>query len=346
MLKVYMTLFSCFRSILRSVRGLNKVLRTQKTVLIDAYNFCKEYISAYDFKLLTGISSKKINRWKNEILCNESFLSCPKQNPHQLSFEEQNTIVRALQNPENNHLFICDIWAKLLRSGQLSCKLSTFYKFSRTVTEKLGLRRSRIKKTVHRIVAGAPLTVLHVDCTVLRTDGGGRWYINIIYDNYSKAILGIKAMLTPNSFEVMQNLKEVVDEYHLYDKPFSLYCDGGPENKGYVDAFLSCFPLVKKFVNSISNGIHNNMIESFNSKFKRKLILALDLSRHENVPSQLPMLKEHYNHQFLALNKTLSPNEVLSGLVPGKDIFPELQNRISEAKNLRLMTNLMICCKD
>lgn len=73
MLKVYKSLFACFKNILFSVRSLDKIMRKQKTVLIDAYSFCKEYISSQEFKLLTGISPKKILRWQNEILCQNSF---------------------------------------------------------------------------------------------------------------------------------------------------------------------------------------------------------------------------------------------------------------------------------
>ncbi|HYG49422.1 MAG TPA: hypothetical protein VD905_00900, partial [Flavobacteriales bacterium] len=236
LLKLYMSLFTCFRTLAQSVPNLNAKLRKQKTVFIDAYNYCKKYISAEKFKRLTGVSPQKINRWQNEIYCGNSVLEkCVLENPHQLTFEEQNIIARELQNPVNDHLFKCDLWAKLLRNGILKCKLTTFYKYSRFISQKPGLIKEKIKLPVSHIIAKAPLTVLHMDCTIVRTLDGGKWYINVIFDNFSKAILGICAMETPNSYDVMINLKNVVHEYGLQDKKFSLYCDGGPENRGFMD---------------------------------------------------------------------------------------------------------------
>jgi hypothetical protein len=55
--------------------------------------------------------------------------------------------------------------------------------------------------------------------------------------------------------------------------------------------------------------------------------------------------KRKYNNIPQALLKTLSPNEVLKGLIPGQDFWPELENTIDEAKQTRLLTNMIACCK-
>jgi hypothetical protein len=61
-------------------------------------------------------------------------------------------------------------------------------------------------------------------------------------------------MKTPNSFEVMRNLKEVIREYGLYDKKFSLYCDVGPENRGFTDVLIGNHKKIKKIVTSFAMG--------------------------------------------------------------------------------------------
>ena len=246
-------------------------------------------------------------------------------------------------NDENKYLHRCDIWAKLLRAGILSCKLETFYKYARIAANKLGIVKKKTNCTV-RVIAKSSLTILHTDCTQIRTDDGGRWYLNIIYDNFSKAILGIKAMLNPNSLDVAENLRVVIRKYKLHEKRFLLYCDGGPENRKHVDELLADFPQIVKCVTSFSKGIYNNVIESYNNKFKRKHIHFLDLSCHEKVPDQLPDFRKTLNDVPMALIGALSPNEVLKGLKPWEDIWPQLKNNMDEAKIQRIFVNQLSCC--
>lgn len=346
-LNAYMILFSCFKSVVHSAKQTNSLFRKNKTKIIKAFNESKNLIKISEFESLTGISSKKIYRWQNEIKCENSiFKHCKKQNPQQLTFAEQNFIFNEIKDENNFHLHLCDIWAKLVRFGKVKCKLETFYRYSRIIIQKFEIKRKLFKRKTVVISAKKPLTVLHVDSTMVGTDDGNKWYLNIIYDNYSKAILGIKAMLNPNSLEVAKNLKEVIINYQLQDKSFLLYCDGGPENKGDLDDLLKKFPLIKKMTTCRENGIHNNMIESFNAKFKRKLIHLLNLSVHKKVPEQLLNLKISYNNTPMALIGTLTPNEVLTGKIPFKDLWPEIENEIKNAKAERIFINQLTCCME
>lgn len=339
-LHAYMILFSCFKSVVYSTKNTNALFRKKKNMIIQTFNDCKKFIKNSEFECLSGISAKKISRWKNEIECENSiFNHCKKQNPTQLTFAEQNFIFDEITNENNFHLHLCDIWAKLVRLKKVKCKLETFYRYSRLIINKFEIKRKFFKRKICVISALKPLTVLHVDSTIVRTNDGNKWYLNIIYDNYSKAILGIKAMLNPNSFDVTQNLKDVINNYQLHDKRFLLYCDGGPENKGDIDEFLIAFPKIKKMTTCWENGIHNNMIESFNAKFKRKLIHLIDLSIHQKVPEQLLRLKISYNNSPMALIGTLTPNEVLAGKIPFKDLWPEIEHEIKNAREERIFIN-------
>ncbi len=183
-----------------------------------------------------------------------------------------------------------------------------------------------------------------MDCTQVYTADGGKWHLHIIYDNFSKAILAIKALLNPNSLDVAANLRAVISKYRLSNKRILLYCDGGPENRKHVDQLLTKFPKIKKLTTSFSNGIHNNMIESYDSKFKRRHIRLLDLSVHSKVPEQLERFMEVFNNTPQALTGTLTPNEVLAGLKPWKDAWPSIARFIQLAKLQRVETNKLSCC--
>jgi len=86
------------------------------------------------------------------------------------------------------------------------------------------------------------------------------------------------------------------------------------------------------------------MIESYNSKFKQKHIHLLDLSCCEKIPDQLPGFKLAVNNIPHALLGTLTPNEVLSGLRPWKDIWPQMKSNIEDAKAERIFINQLSCC--
>jgi len=344
-LNAYMILFSCFKSVLSSAQKTNSLFRKNKSRIIQSFHQCKDFIKISEFESLTGISAKKIYRWENEIECENSiFNHCKKQNPSQLTFSEQNFIFEEVKDENNFHLHLCDIWTKLVRFEKVKCKLETFYRYSRIIIHKFDIKRKKLNRKIQSVSSSKPLTVLHVDSTIVRTDDGGKWYLNIIYDNYSKAILGIKAMLSPDSKGVAENVKEVIQNYNLHDKPFLLYCDGGPENKGDLDKLLKNYPKIKKMPTCWENGIHNNMIEAFNAKFKRKLIHLLNLSVHTKVPEQLSKLKLSYNNSPMALIGTLTPNEVLAGKIPWKDLWPKIENNIKNAKEERIFINQLTCC--
>ncbi|MGZ3902354.1 MAG: hypothetical protein ACXVC6_01575 [Bacteroidia bacterium] len=346
LLKVYMALYNCFQEIVHTTKDIVRNIKKHKNILVKTYEQCRTLLNAAEFENLTGISTKTILRWRNEVHCQKSFLElCRSKHAAQLTFEEQKTVFEELRSPANETVFICDIWSRLARTGQLRCKLGTFYKYARIAVQKFNLRKKKSKKHINPVRAKSPLSILHMDCTVVRTGDGGKWSLHIIYDNFSKAILGIKALHNPNSAETAQNLEEVINRYSLHSKKILLYCDGGPENKGMVDALLTNYPNIKKMVNSFSNGIHNNMIESFNSRFKRKLGQRLDLSVHEKVPAQLEEFKQAYNNMSQALIGTLTPNEVLDGKRPWKDLWPGIENNIRKAKRERVIINRSLCCK-
>ncbi|HYG53566.1 MAG TPA: hypothetical protein VD905_21910 [Flavobacteriales bacterium] len=344
-IKVYGLLLNCFQSIFNKLKDVKAVLRENKNNFIDVFNACKNSITTKQFELLSGISYKTLNRWINDKICENSIFGlCTKHHPCQLSLEEQNVIAKALQCGSNTHLFLCDIWATLLRNGELNIKLKTFYKYASLISQKIGLQKRKVKRIVKKVTAGASLQILHMDSTVIHTQDGKRFYINIIYDNYSKAILGIKAMVNPTSAAVAHNLKEVMKKYKLFGKQFQLYCDGGPENKGMVDVFLKDQSHIKKFITSFSNGIFNNVIEAFNNKFKRKWINLLDLTNHQKIYTECERFREIYNNTPQGIIGTLTPNEVLQGLNPWIDIWPALKNNITQAKNERLLVNQLSCC--
>jgi hypothetical protein len=76
------------------------------------------------------------------------------------------------------------------------------------------------------------------------------------------------------------------------------------------------------------------------------LIHLLNLSIHAKVPDQLSKLKLSYNNSPMALIGTLTPNEVLAGKIPWKDLWPEIENEIKNAKEERIFINQLTCCME
>ncbi|EMK09755.1 integrase core domain protein [Leptospira sp. serovar Kenya str. Sh9] len=149
----------------------------------------------------------------------------------------------------------------MLNDSQAFMNLSTFYKYARAL--RPDFKRFRKPKQRIGIRASSPLTLLHMDTTILRVQDGSKAYIHFIMDNFSRTILGWKASLEWNAKNTVSNLKEVCEKFNLFHKPIRLLCDDGSENQGAVNGFLDQPNLfIKKLIAQVDISYSNSMIEA------------------------------------------------------------------------------------
>ena len=91
------------------------------------------------------------------------------------------------------------------------------------------------------IRASKPLEILHADATMLSLKDNTRAFINLVRDNFSRAILSFRRSLEHRAQLTFQNLQYVFEHYLGPSKieHCNLITDDGTENYGEVSKFLT-----------------------------------------------------------------------------------------------------------
>ena len=325
-----------------STGGRANLTENNKDAFIKAYSRATEFLPAKTINKRLKISSQRMTRWTKEKKCKISiikhcFLSCPAQ----LTLSEQLLLKNYLLDPNNNNLPRNHIWA-LARRKDLYVSLPTFYKYCRDLQGKPKPFVLEKRETI-KIRAQKPYQILHMDSTRITCKNGERIYVHFIMDNFSRKILGAVPTYSSKSEIVALNLKKVLARYRLYNYMFELYCDDGPENKGYIYELLENDKRIRitKIVANYKERTDNNMIEYWNRKFKYVILKKFGPKNFQNLEELLPEMIKYSNNLHLPVLRTLTPNEAIRGL-RYEDL--DFKFKVQKAKHLRIFQNQTIDC--
>lgn len=332
----------CLHEII-DVSGIReKLTKGAKEKIVELYPEAVKLLPREVINEQLHVSNQRMLRWTKEKKCKHSvtkhcFNSCPTQ----LSLTEQNLIKTYLLAPENRDLPRNHIWAKMKRNS-IPVSQETFYRYSNMFFGKPKKPEYETLPSVH-LFATEAFKILHMDSTIIRCRDGHRAYIHFIMDNYSRKILGAVVDESSKSIRVAENLKQVIQDYNLYDKEIELYCDDGPENQKSVNELIESNSRIKivKVIANYKNQKSNNMIESWNKKFKYHILKKYTITDYEHLERILPKLIDYANNLYLPTLKTLSPNEAISGLTYEDLNFNKL---IEKAREIRLQENRNADC--
>jgi len=337
-----LVLINCLNEIIDASGERKSMIDDAKSSVLKAYQNAERFLPTKTINKRLKISGQKISRWKKENRCSISVTKrCLVSCPMQLSLAEQMRLRNYLFDPQYQTLPRNHIWAEA-RRNDLHISAPTFYKYSRAMDEKQILYEIAKNETIS-IRAEKVFQILHMDSTILRCENGERVYVHFIMDNYSRTILGAVASHSSKSIVVAENLKNVLDKYKLYNHPFELYCDDGPENHGFVKELLKDNRIrITKIVANYKEKTSNNMIEAWNKKFKYVVLRKFKIKSFEHLNELLPETITYANNLKLPSLKTLSPHEVLDGMKL-EDLGMKI--KVQEAKQLRLKQNRATDCK-
>lgn len=342
-LKSLFAVYSFYDSLSENIRGKRRIWNDRKKEIISIIQRISPNIGLKRSCRFMKISLQRYYKWKNEILCNSSIFGlCRKLHPKQITIQEQKTIAKYLKKPEFFHWPLRSIFYKILKDGVAFLSLATFYKYARVLAPKREIIRKARKKIGIR--STAPLLLLHMDTTILKTVDDSKIYIHFIMDNFSRTILGWKASLEWNSENTMLNLSEVCEGYDLFHKPIQLLCDDGSENAGEVDVFLRRPGLlIQKLIAQIDIIFSNSMIEAVNKKMKYEFLFPKKLFSFQDVIKTLELAVPEYNARPSGVLFGYSPKEVLNGAIPDPLRFAE---PIKQAASKRPKINKQYLCRD
>ncbi|EMK26112.1 DDE-type integrase/transposase/recombinase [Leptospira kirschneri] len=334
--------YSFYDSLSEHIRGKRKIWNDRRKEIVS---LVEKIVPSFGLKRschFLKISIQRFHRWKKELHCNSSaFNLCRKIHPKQLTISEQKVISKYLKLPEFFHWPLRSIFYKILNDGSAFFSLATFYKYARI----LGSAREIIRKARKRIGirASAPLTLLHMDTTILQVQDGSKVYIHFIMDNFSRTILGWKASLEWNSKLTLSNLCEVCERFNLFHEPFTLLCDDGSENAGEVDVFLNGpGRLINKLIAQVDIHFSNSMVEAVNKIMKYQFLFPKNLVSFQDVIRTLKSAVSEYNSRPSGVLFGYSPNEVLNGAIPDKHLFAD---QIKRAASKRSELNRTEACE-
>ncbi len=337
-------LLNCLDDVLDSTGERDRLLLKNKEKVVEAYFQAKNYIPKERLTKRLRMTEKKVLIWAAHKKCEVSMLKqCFNRYTKQLTILEQDLLKQYLFAAENSHLPRRYIWAKARREGLLVSD-RTFWKY---ILSFAGYKENAVKKKVslsEQIVSKKPFEILHMDSTMVKCVNGERFYIHFIMDNYSRKILGAVPSYSSKSETVAMNLKQVISKHRLYYRDIKLYSDDGPENHGSIKEFLqSDKRILIDHIRGTFTKRTNNMIETFNYKFKYIILRKYRPYSFKQVERKLPEMIEYYNNLYLPVLDTLSPNEAIKGR---KKKSVEIPYNVKLVTQRRMLENRQINCHE
>jgi putative transposase len=112
-----------------------------------------------------------------------------------------------------------------------------------------------------------------------------------------------------------------------------------------VDVFILTKSNMKRIIAQCDIIFSNSMIESVNKRMKYDFLFRTKLLDYQQVVKYIPTAVEEYNNKPLSALYGLTPNEVLRGMMPDKNMFKE--NIQQAARNRPAINSAMNClnCK-
>lgn len=343
-IRALLRIIDFYTRICRQIRGKKGIWRLNKDRIVQLVQQVSAGLSVRHACTYLQITVQRYYHWKNFVVCKTSPLGlCTKQYPNQISNKEQAAIRTALFDTHTSHWSKRSIYFKLLRGGRVACELSTFYKYARIFGA--GIERMKKRKYGQGIRATAPLKLIHIDVTILRLQNGLRVLIQLVMDNYSRMIMGCRSSLAYNSSMTKDLLEEILEKYPELRKRSVILCDGGSENAGNVDDFLSRPENnnIRKQIALVDVRFSNSMIEAVNKRMKYEFLLP-NLQKMQSLEDVHACLKagiKDFNNRPHAVHHGLTPVEVMGGEIPNRSRF---RNHTKALKSLRGAANQSQMC--
>lgn len=234
------------------------------------------------------------------------------------------------------------IYFKAVRDKNISCSLSTWYKYCKLFG--YGNRHLRSKKNYSSLVSKKPNQIWCADVTIFKTNDGMKHHIHFLMDHYSKKILGYKIqpcssgitikMLLQTAYSRLENSANVV-----------FLTDGGSENVNNQVMDLVSEPQINitHLIAQKDIQCSNSSIEVFNKIIKHQFLLPLKISNGKILGKELDNAVIIYNNirpQYGLKGNT--PEEVYQGSALN---FEQFKSHFAEHKKLRVLHNKKNKCK-
>lgn len=348
MFKAYQKVTLVLTTILTSLKGFRKELKTNKEQVLNCIEDVKSQIGLSETLELFHLSKTTYHNWLVEIKskCLDSpFQLCQKRFPHQLTIGEIDKMKELLINKEFFHWPISSLCFYALKKNILNISLASWYKYSRA----LGIRRpkpiSRKKKRKLGIRATNPNEIWHTDITRVELSNGLKYQVYLLVDNYSRKILNWRIGEKVSGLTSTTMIKETFDKvFDQLKTSVMVLADGGPENKPNLLSESMREQHVKLLRKTALKDIDfsNSIVEAINKILKNSFLHHFEIKTFEELKRLIEQFVKDYNE--------IRPHCSLNGLTPdeaytNQPIPTELYAKQKEVSRLaRLAANRAKTC--
>lgn len=243
-----------------------------KRKVVEIVESLNGFISKKEFFTNLGLSSTTYFRWRSEILgCEVLKKKCSSGRPYQLTREEQKTLVSLAKDSSLRHLSTKSLMYYAQRNKILSCGLDTWYKYMKIYkVTRITNKGDKKKKYLRGLRAEKVNQIWHIDVTEFRTIRGQKLYLQLIVDNYSRAIVSWKVSDSRGLELTLNSLKAVKENHGV---PIYLLSDAGKENANKVVRQILIGKGITQLIAKSEVVFSNSMVEAVFRQLKQKFIL-------------------------------------------------------------------------
>ncbi len=332
-----------FQKIGNDIKNKKQLIKKYQLEIVDSLERIKDFMSFEKTLKIVGISASQYRYLKKKVNCTASPIKiCRKIVSNQLTEKEVKTIRNYLSNYMEEQFTMVSVYYKMIYDKLAFMHLSTFYKYASLLgfsQAYKNYRSSKHKKTGIR--ANGIYEIIHIDLTEYFLSTNQKVYICSIVDNFSRAVLALKASYTKTSDFTFNNLKEVAEKHifpNVKEKTLVMV-DDGSENKGCVAEYVKTNDSwLKRLVARIDISFSNSMIEAYFHKLKNIYLKNKSFNTIEGLNNYLVELKTLSNKIHLNALDGLTPDMVLDGkesdpLIYQKEIIDAMKSRLVENAN-------------
>lgn len=286
---------------LQSLLGMEK-----KEYIVKLIDDMRGIVPVIDALKLIKISSDKYYRWRAEVYgCEKSITPCNSNRPNQLTRQEQRTLVEMARDKKFAHMSIKSLMYYCQRHGILYCGYDSWLKYIK-INEVKRFRIKRQKRKTFRvgIRARKPNEIWHIDITEIQIRGEQRFYLQMIVDNFSRAIISWNLSERKDLQRSLKTIKRSLRDGSL---PEFLMSDGGRENVNQEVGKLLLGRGISQMIAKADVQFSNSMIEAVFKRMKG----VIDFSRTRTLLG----LKRRIG-QFVSQYNFIVPHSKLEGALP------------------------------
>lgn len=307
-----------------SVKGKERRQR-----IVDLAESFKDVLRMEEILEVLAISSSTYYRYRAEIKgCDISQLKCDSSFGRSLSHQDQKTMIELATSKRFAHFSTRSLAFYAQRQGLLICGIDSWYKYlriNRVVRPRVSFREP--KKYGIGIRASRPNEIWHMDVTQVMTKDFKKVYLQLVVDNYSRAILSFKTGYLKDANLSLRTIRSI--KLESSGETF-LLSDGGGENRNVKLSRVLIGKGITQLIAKSDVAYSNSIVEAVFRQMKRVEAIRAPRSLHSFYSSIEAYVNEH---------NTVVPHSSLKGALPG-EVFngrTHLFDYKTHLKNLRML---------